>query len=246
MRKPYHWNESIMQRVDDPDQWDVILYPDALRNRWLAGTLRASHCVTICQNQSEPVMTGLHVVRESPLARLTRAWTEIQVYERAIEDAQTWIHDSMGPLARLGSNLYLVGLARKVRQGTLDTIGIHREDLQVENIPHAVFWTWENDRWLGVHLKYGESITFSTGGTHDEGWTQNGTTYTHDGDVVRLQWWDSGVDCDGRLDRAGESVCALDQLQSREPIDRDLPMRFPEWVSIDEYQRDHSAERMGY
>ena len=105
--------------------------------------------------------------------------------------------------------------------------------------------------WQGsikpIVLRPGESCELSHWAPHDEGWSSEGVTFTHEGDVIRREWGTDGRDCDGRMTRGGEDICPLDQLQAREAYGFDLPFRLPEWQEestapvYDEY-----AQAMGY
>lgn len=123
-----------------------------------------------------------------------------------------------------------------------------------QNPPNARFWVYWNDSWARLTLRPGESITLRAGGPTEEGRFYSEETYTHDGDSLRLEWYSDATDCDGRLERSGESVAPIDRLNCREvetwkdgELVRDyfFPL-LPEWETGSTSQRDHAAESAGY
>jgi hypothetical protein len=110
---------------------------------------------------------------------------------------------------------------------------------------NARFWIWHADGWVKLTLKPGQTLRTWTGGDHDEGWSTESHTFSHEGDHVRDEWYHDGTDCDGRLSRGGVAMCALPRLAAR--CDRyTQPHRVPEWVDAGRWQRDLAAEAMGY
>jgi hypothetical protein len=111
----------------------------------------------------------------------------------------------------------------------------------------ARFWTYINGSPVRIKLNTGDALSHSACWNTDEGWSAEANTWSFDGDTVTLIWTTDGVDCDGRLRRFGKVVCHRRQL-SAGYISEELPagQAFPEWQSIEERQRDYSAEAMNY
>lgn len=111
---------------------------------------------------------------------------------------------------------------------------------------HVTVWVWHADRWQGLRLAPGESVTLSEGGRTDEGWSRSDETYTRteDGSVVLLDAYSDGVDCDGRLSTTWHGVCPVGDLGAV-PEDDHGPAR-PRWTELSRRQRDYSAEAAGY
>lgn len=107
----------------------------------------------------------------------------------------------------------------------------------------ARFWHWHHGAVL-IKLQIGQSVCHSHGGRTDEGWHRETNMFSFDGETVTNEWSSDGVDCDGRLSRAGVSFCQVDCLRSG--YQDETGLRFPEWQQGKSSQRDYSAEAMGY
>lgn len=108
---------------------------------------------------------------------------------------------------------------------------------------NARFWIWWNQDWVKLTLKEGQDLHLFESQVEDEGWSSFSVQYTHKGDFVEMQYMSDGIDCDGRLQRGGTSVCDLGQLASREMVGGTMA---PQWIKAEEHQRDFQAERAGY
>lgn len=123
------------------------------------------------------------------------------------------------------------------------------------NTPNARFWHWHSpgDCWVKITLKPGQSLQHSYGGPCDEGWHRSTHQWEYDAEsgVVTSTIDESGADCDGRYDSGGEWCCAVADLMAVPGVkDWDGgnvygPPR-PLWTKESSFQRDHSAEAMGY
>ena len=116
---------------------------------------------------------------------------------------------------------------------------------------NARFWVWHRGGWVKLTLRPGQSLTAFEGDPTDEGYRREVSTFTHHGDVVGCEWYETGRDCDGRYERGGESFCELADLASRDafaefPIGETAGIRAPEWKRATGYLRDHTAEAAGY
>jgi len=111
---------------------------------------------------------------------------------------------------------------------------------------HVTFWVWWDERWQGVRLAPGESVTFDQRGPTDEGWSSATEVYTRTecGGFVELDFYSDGCDCDGRMSTESHEVCPVSDLEALPGRD-DLPAR-PKWQRVSNSQRDYTAEAMGY
>lgn len=130
--------------------------------------------------------------------------------------------------------------------------------LAAHGVPAARFWTFENDAWIKITLRPGQSLSWGKSARTDEGFAAEGNTWSHEGDRVLLQWSRSGRDCDGFVSEAGELSCALSELASvpvfcevdGEPCHETHAGRAilrPEWEKVGPVRcRDSFAEAAGY
>jgi len=111
----------------------------------------------------------------------------------------------------------------------------------------ARFWIFENDSFVRLSLRDGESLRWATGGRTDEGYRWAGCTWSREGSHITLQWGSEERDCDGRFDRSGELETTTLELTARAAYgDETGLIRLPEWHDVDSRQRDHTAEAAGY
>jgi len=94
-------------------------------------------------------------------------------------------------------------------------------------------------------LKPGQELHHTCGGPTDEGWHREWNKWSFDGRYVTSEWLSDGVDCDGRLEQFGTSICALAELHAGY-VDEALCVTYPAWRDTEAGQRDHAAEAMGY
>jgi len=93
------------------------------------------------------------------------------------------------------------------------------------------------------------TVSTSSGGKTDEGWSTAREEWTLAGDRVTREWGTDGVDCDGRSSTFGSDSCPLDRLAVLVPFGferADAPFLLPDWRDETTSQRDHSAEQAGY
>jgi hypothetical protein len=121
--------------------------------------------------------------------------------------------------------------------------------------PNARFWVWENDGWIKITLKPGQTLRHFRGGETDEGYSNEWQSYEYDGDegTVVSRYSNESRDCDGRHVYYADSHCPISELQARppEPADpewgtEEIPVPRPEWRKGSASQRDYYAEAMGY
>lgn len=115
---------------------------------------------------------------------------------------------------------------------------------------NARFWVFVNGGPVKLTLKPGQSLSRSKWQRHEEGYSTEQETWTHDTDCVRREWSFGGCDCDGSLERYGKDFCWLSDLLVLEPYSADDPnyqgVRWPDWQEEDRGQRDLYAEMAGY
>lgn len=130
------------------------------------------------------------------------------------------------------------------------------------NTPNARFWVWENDGWIKLTLKPGQTLRYFHGGLTDEGFSHHHQEFEYDADdgVVISRYTSHARDCDGPHDYECDSHCPVSELQARPPVKRgdpteygegfeeqfDIPVPRPEWRKVSASQRDYYAEAMGY
>ena len=117
------------------------------------------------------------------------------------------------------------------------------------------FWIYWRDGVVKISVPFGESVTIGYGGPTDEGWSRYTETFTHDpsDDTITREVVSDGVDCDGRLTHATESIWkrggAMDPMfefaDDGEMIELAGIVQ-PDWELSDRYQRDYAAEAAGY
>jgi len=114
------------------------------------------------------------------------------------------------------------------------------------------FWQWINGGWVRITIEAGESLAWSRFDRTDEGWRCESHKWSFDGETVTEQAASDGTDCDGRLSHGGGWTCSWVNLKAHIPggvPDLDchgMAITSPEWVKVDQFQRDHAAEAMGY
>ena len=116
---------------------------------------------------------------------------------------------------------------------------------------NARFWVWHRGSWVKVTLRPGQSLTTFEGYQTEEGYHREASTFTHHGEAVACQWYETGRDCDGLYERGGELFCPLADLAARDahaefPVRENAGIRAPEWQRVTGYRRDHAAEAAGY
>lgn len=120
-----------------------------------------------------------------------------------------------------------------------------------EATPTARFWDWCGDGWVKLCIRPGATLTRTTGGPHDEGYSYTAEEWTNVGvGVIRTrETW--GRDCDGRYEDGTTAFCPMTHLAARPMDGPDSPsgnagISVPEWTYTAEHRRDHAAEAAGY
>ena len=121
-------------------------------------------------------------------------------------------------------------------------------------------WTWADGGPVKLTLRPGQSLRWSYGGPHEEGycWTMHTWTHTNDPVMGVIEVIETrGRCCDGPHESYGKYWCPASQLRSGplmhldkhdeygEPIPLPNSNR-PTWQALKTSQRDHYAEAAGY
>jgi len=110
----------------------------------------------------------------------------------------------------------------------------------------ARFWTTgAQGNPVKITLRPGETLRHYRFSRDEEGWSSASDCYYHAGDHIECEWTTDGVDCDGRLSRAGVSICAISDLAAGYK-DAEAGVTWPDWKAERESQRDYAAEAMGF
>lgn len=117
---------------------------------------------------------------------------------------------------------------------------------------NARFWIWLNDGLVKLTLKPGQELVWFKSWRHDEGWSSEIHQWTYDefDGVVVEDYGTDGVDCDGRLSTSSSYEVPVDRLAETEMYVAEgtygpMPAQ-PDWCRKGSFQRDYSAEAMGY
>jgi hypothetical protein len=109
---------------------------------------------------------------------------------------------------------------------------------------NARFWLyWGADNFVKLTLREGQTLRAFKSWTTEEGWGSRAETFEHEGEIVRRESVDDGVDCDGRLTRVFEGFCSVAGMANGNTIDG---VTFPKWDEIKSRQYDYQAIAAGY
>ena len=111
---------------------------------------------------------------------------------------------------------------------------------------NARFWVQNADDFVKLTLRPGQSLSHSQGRPTDEGWASLARTWSYDLPefLVRCEYVDDEVDCDGRLTRGVELECPLHRLEA---LTFNATPPLPFWEKrAPSWQRDYQAEVAGY
>lgn len=107
--------------------------------------------------------------------------------------------------------------------------------------PNVRFEVFEpnGDELITITLRPFETLTRSSGGPHDEGWSNSWQTYEYDphDKVVQVESGSRGCDCDGPHHNFTKWVLDIRSI---------VRGQRQNWVKKSSWQRDVFAERMGY
>ena len=119
----------------------------------------------------------------------------------------------------------------------------------------ARFWVFVNMDWVKITLRQSHSLSHFISQPTEEGYHHEATTWTFEGRLVTREWTDGGRDCDGYIERAGRSVCHLEDLHAEPAYDEGTLTAYhnqqhihrPLWEDDGNgYVRDEFAEAAGY
>ena len=104
------------------------------------------------------------------------------------------------------------------------------------------------ERMVRLYLRPGKPKRFHWKGETDEGWSSIDVEFRRVGKWIYRTWASDGRDCDGRLQEYSITRwCPALGFNSFPNLDGSPGRaRYMNWERCEEYQRDESAERMGY
>ena len=108
------------------------------------------------------------------------------------------------------------------------------------------FWIRYKEDWVKITVREGITVNIYEGGQTEEGWFRCIETYYFTENGIMQEWDSSERDCDGRMDRGGQLFCPFNELQSYRPNLEKEEVSTPNWLSVEQHQRDHAAEAMNY
>jgi hypothetical protein len=109
---------------------------------------------------------------------------------------------------------------------------------------HVKFWTFSaTGALVKIKMRAGDTFRHHWGARTDEGWSSEDLQFSFDGVRVTCETFTEGVDCDGRMQRFGESFFFAGQEHQGTEL---AGVRFPKWQSLASGQRDYTAEAAGY
>jgi len=124
--------------------------------------------------------------------------------------------------------------------------------MKTNHIPRARFWVYINCDWVKLSLNPDESIGWSESAPTEEGYRSVSEEWYLDpmGLEVTHEYYSRQRDCDGTFEHHSVESCARDNLRvfsvRYDPEGDDSDVRIGDWRDQDSWQRDHSAEAMGY
>jgi len=137
----------------------------------------------------------------------------------------------------------------------LEAEGLTRSDAQ-GTVAHrcyttARFWVYANGGPVKITLAPGCSLSWSSGGACDEGYSYEQYRWENCRDSVTEEFYSSARDCDGRTEHSVEYECTRERLLlGNLPRPDAAPfwdgVRWPDWKIVDSCRRDHAAEAAGY
>lgn len=114
---------------------------------------------------------------------------------------------------------------------------------------NARFWVFENDAWVKLTLRPGQTLRWEQCQDTDEGYSYRSVRWSHHGELVVRYTDDGGRDCDGRHETRSTDECPLGELQSVAcDLDdgRGVTMR-PDWREAQPTEAyDEYAQSAGY
>ena len=118
-------------------------------------------------------------------------------------------------------------------------------------IKTARFWTHINGGMVKLSLQDGQAVATCNSGPTEEGYCSECSSWTREGNLIRLEYASDGRDCDGRSSYEATARCYVSELARTECYSRErdqfgATIRLPEWQHYDARQRDYTAESMGY
>lgn len=111
--------------------------------------------------------------------------------------------------------------------------------------PNVRLHEYINNGEVVITLKPGKTLTYYSGGPHEEGYSRSEEEWEYDDveDIIIYQHWTQSRDCDGRLDHYTKMALRVEDVVPH-TCPAELPWRYISGISG--CQRDYNAEAMGY
>lgn len=111
----------------------------------------------------------------------------------------------------------------------------------------ARFWEWTGNGWCRMALRPGQTLRWSHGARHEEGWFRTVITWSRTSHKIQRVVYTSGVDCDGYGSEEIMVDCDLERIAANDPRDARAPeIRNPAWQRGSHRVVDQAAEAAGY
>jgi hypothetical protein len=102
---------------------------------------------------------------------------------------------------------------------------------------------WIGEGFQTIRLTERLAVSFREGGATEEGYSYTDYYFSFEEGLVRMTLTTEAKDCDGRLESYTKWTCSPEKLESKVTEDG---TKVPDWTQVDSWQRDYSAEAMGY
>jgi hypothetical protein len=109
------------------------------------------------------------------------------------------------------------------------------------------FWAHENDSPVRLTVSEDRPIHWWYHQLDEEGFTSRAVDWSIENGQLVCESYTRARDCDGLIEYGHKVVCPLADLDNGNEVDGIADAFYPKWQREDAgWQRDHSAEAMGY
>lgn len=136
----------------------------------------------------------------------------------------------------------------------------YQKQTETQAIKTSRFWVWHKESYVRLALKDGQDLSTQEGGPTDEGFSNESTKWSREGDTITQEYAEWGRDCDGRHEYHSTRYADIHELnevptfkpctdysREEEPkIPEDVVAWLPNWTREERSQRDYTAESAGY
>lgn len=112
----------------------------------------------------------------------------------------------------------------------------------------AIFLYFWKGKMIPIMVYVGDKVLLDTGRQKtDEGWGREAAQFEFDGDVVTLECFSEGRDCDGNLSTFDRLMCPYGDLTAHRYTDESGKEKCgPSWQRVESEVCDEAAQRAGY